>query len=135
MLLLSSKLQTMPAANTQKFRSIVRLLLALVLPAVLLVTSGCAPIEVRESRKLDAVLTASKGEPLAELARKLTLQGYACTAAPEVPSSKKAMLQCSIQRDNLWPPYSCVFRVNLEVEPQVSSSETSPVMSHACAGL
>ena len=125
----------MPAANMQKFRSIARLLPALVLPAVLLVTSGCAPIEVRESRKLDAVLTASKGEPPAKLAQKLALQGYACTAAPEVSSSKKAMLQCSSQRVNLWAPYSCVFRVDLEAEPQVGSSGTSPVVSHACAGL
>jgi hypothetical protein len=117
----------------QKSGSIARR--ALVLSAALLMTSGCAPIEVRESQKLDAVLTASKGEPPSKLAQKLALQGYACTAAPEDSSSKKAMLQCSSQRDNLWPPYSCIFRVDLEAEPQVGSNETSPVVSHACAGL
>lgn len=108
---------------------------ALILPAVLLMTSACAPIEVRESQKLDAVLAASKGEPSAKLAQKLASQGYACTSAPEAPSGKKAMLQCSSQRDNLWPPYSCIFRVELEAGLQAGSSDTSPVISHACAGL
>lgn len=95
----------------QKFRPIARR--APVLPAVLLMTGGCASIEMRESQRLDAVFIASKGEPPEKLAQKLALQGYTCTAAPEVPSSKKAMLQCSSQRDSLWPPYACIFRVDL----------------------
>jgi hypothetical protein len=123
----------MPAADMQKFHSIARR--ALVLPTALLMAGGCAPIEVRESQKLGAVLAASKGEPPEKLAQKLAQQGYACTLAPEVPSNKKAMLQCSNQRDNLWPPYSCIFRVDLEAGLQVGSSDTSPIVSHACAGL
>jgi len=117
----------------QKLRSIPRR--ALVLPVLLLMTCGCAPIEVRESQKLDAILAASKGESSTKLARKLALQGYACTTTPEVPLSKNAMLQCSSQRDSLWPPYSCIFRVDLEPDSQVGSNGTIPVVSHACAGL
>lgn len=125
----------MSAVKMQTFRSIAWLSLALIFPAVLLVTGGCAPIEVRESRKLDAFLTSSQGEPPAKIAQNLALRGYVCTAASEVSSGKKAMLQCSSQRANLWPPYSCVFRVDLEAGPIVGSSGTSPVVSHACAGL
>ena len=39
------------------------------------------------------------------------------------------------QRNDLWPPYSCIFRVELEAEPQEGSNGASPVATHACAGL
>jgi len=117
----------------RKFRSIPSQ--ALLLSALLLMACGCAPIEVRESRKLDAFLLASKGAPPAEMARKLASQGYACTTAPELPSSTNAALQCSSQKSNLWPPYACIFRVELEAESQVGSNDTPAVVSHTCAGL
>lgn len=123
----------MSAETMRQFRSIPRQ--AILLPALLVMTCGCAPLEVRESQKLDAILTASRGEPPTKLARKLALEGYACTTPTKVPLSKNTMLQCSSQKGNLWPPYSCIFRVDLEADPQMDSNDKPPVVSHACAGL
>lgn len=123
----------MPAANISRTDSIVWS--ALVLTAMLSMTSGCASVEVREAQRLDAILAAAKGEPADKLAQKLASHGYACSAAPGAASNGNTALQCATQRSNLWPPYSCIFRVDLQAEPQAGTAGTSAVVSHVCAGL
>lgn len=107
---------------------------ALVLPVVLLMTSGCASIEVRERRQLDAVLTTAKGAPLVKLTRELALLGYTCSSPDEIALGK-IVSQCSKQRDNVFPPYACIFRVDLQAGATEVSNETSTVLTTACAGL
>lgn len=123
----------MPTENTPRTRSIMGY--ALICLAMLSMTSGCASVEVRESQRLDAVLAAAKGAPADEMARRLASHGYTCSAAPGAASSGTTALQCSSQRANLWPPYSCIFRVDLQPEPQAGAAGVSPVVSHVCAGL
>jgi len=108
---------------------------ALLLSTALLMAAGCAPVEVRESRNIEAVLSASRGEPPEALARKLAAQGYDCTTGEGATSSKQGALQCSSRKGNLWPPYSCIFRVDLTTGEQAGSTGASPSVSHACAGL
>lgn len=108
---------------------------ASILFTVLLMAAGCAPIEVRESRQVEAVLAASRGEPPEELARRLAAQGYRCTPASGAAAGKQEALQCESQKGNLWPPYSCVFRIELKAEGRPGSGGASPSLSHACAGL
>jgi len=107
----------------------------LVFSTVLLVTSGCASVEVKEGQRLDAILASAKGQPTDRLARTLAANGYACSAGTQASSGEKAALECTSQRSNLWPPYSCVFRVELQPEPLAGAAGASPVVSHACAGM
>jgi hypothetical protein len=108
---------------------------ALSLIGVLLMTSGCAPIEVRERQQLDAALTTAKGESVSKMTSELTLRGYTCSA-PKGAAAGETVSQCSKQRSNVFPPYTCVFRV--DVEPGAtggSNAATSTVLTPSCAGL
>jgi hypothetical protein len=108
---------------------------ALLVPAMLFLTTGCASVEVREGRRLDALLAAAHGEPPDKLARQLASHGYTCTATADAALNGQTAMQCARQRSNLWPPYSCIFRVDLPSEAQAGTTGASPAVSHACAGL
>lgn len=123
----------MPAAPTSRRFSTTWLVP--IFSAVLFATSGCASVEVREGQRLDAILAAAKGAPPDKLVRALAANGYACGADTQAASSDKTALACTSQRSNLWPPYSCVFRVALQPAPQDGAAGASPVVSHACAGM
>lgn len=97
--------------------------------------SGCAPIEVRERQQLDATLATAKGESLSNLSRQLALRGYICSSASPSDSGTAA-LECSKQRSNFFPPYTCIFRV--ELQPDAVAGEnaaTATIVTPACAGL
>lgn len=93
----------------------------------MLTLNGCYTLD---QEKFDAYAsqTVKAGMPLAEAGARLVAEGFACDRKSFAPT-----VSCSRQRGPLWPPYSCIERINLvPAGAIVGKVEVPPII---CASL
>lgn len=102
-----------------------RLLLSLV-PVVLL--AGCYTVNQQRFAE-SAAETVQPGMPLAHATDRLSVAGFACD-----PRRASPAITCTRTRQNLLP-YTCIERINLVPNAEITSVGTIAVAPIVCAGF
>ena len=110
------------------------------IPPFLLATilsASCASIEPSSAEALETEVTSrvQEGMSLSITTSALSSRGFLCREGTSTNPRGKGIYECTRSRGALWPPYSCIHRIEFESDVSNGSISRLQVFRPMCASF